>query len=222
MRPVREVPVVSAASAADRVRRYLRKRFGTSTAAVVERESLRAVGRGWMGTASGRQFWPLEPRAEDVDVADIVRGLAMTCRYGGQVKRYYSVAEHCVVVSRHVDPRFAREALFHDCAEAYIGDMIRPLKHQAAMKPFREAEAAIEEAVFEALGLAWTPESHAAVKTVDNAILVDEIKLLSAAPHMYLETPLLKDQKPLGAKLRCLDPVAAEVSFMTRYRELFA
>lgn len=209
-------------SGLERVRRFLRKRFGQITAPTSEEASLHVVGRGWMGTSTGRKFWPLEPRAEDVDVADVVRGLAMTCRYGGQVKRWYSVAEHCVIVSRHVDQRFAREALFHDCAEAYIGDMIRPLKHQAAMKPFRDAEAKIEAAVFESLGLAWTDESHASVKDVDNAILVDEIGALSTSPEMYLETPLLKNRMGLGVKLRCLDPVAAELSFMIRYRELFS
>ena len=57
-----------------------------------------APERGWMGTFGGLKFHPLAPVATEVDVADIAHGLAMTCRYGGQCMRYYSVAEHCVHV----------------------------------------------------------------------------------------------------------------------------
>lgn len=177
--------------------------------------------KGWMGTASGKQFWPLAPRAEDVDVRDVVRGLAMTCRYAGQVKFFYSVAEHCVLVSQHVADEHARYALFHDCAEAYIGDMIRPLKHQREMTAFREAERAIEDAVFRALGLDASPVAVAATKQVDNRILVDEITALSARPSMYLETPLLRNVRPLGVPIGGFSPREAERLFRARFRELF-
>lgn len=219
------------AEAAARVRRVLaryRASLPTMCAEIAEalgdddqEADLRAVGKGWMGTSTGRKFWPLSPRAEDVDVRDVVRGLAMTCRYAGQVKRFYSVAEHCFLVSLHVPPQYAKLALFHDCAEAYIGDMIRPLKHQRAMKPFRDAEAEIEKAVFAALGLEMTREAHAAIKEIDNRILVDEITQLSAAPHFYFETPLLKGVVPLGEELRCMTPASAELWFRRRYQELF-
>lgn len=177
--------------------------------------------KGWMGTSTGRKFYPLDPRAEDVDVRDIARGLSMTCRYAGQVKRFYSVSEHVVLVSQHVDPRYRREALFHDSAEAYLGDMIRPLKHQMEMKAFRDAEAAIERVIFEALGLNMTPEAHAAIKEIDDRILVDEIKELSAMPEFYLETPLLRDKQPLGVVLECAPPSRAEAMFWRRYNDLF-
>src|SRR4029077_4249720 len=55
--------------------------------------------QGWMQTYSGRKFYPLHPRAEDVELADVAHGLAMTCRYGGHSRLFYSVAEHCVLVS---------------------------------------------------------------------------------------------------------------------------
>lgn len=177
--------------------------------------------KGWMGTSTGRKFWPLKPRAVDVDVRDVARGLAMTCRYGGQVKRYYSVAEHCVLVARHAPAAWKREALFHDCAEAYIGDMIRPLKHQPEMREFRRAENEIEAAVFERLGLAWTAESHAAVKLIDDRILVNEINALSARPDFYLETPLLRDKAPLALTIECWEPTRAEAEFLRCYVNLF-
>lgn len=189
--------------------------------------------RGWMLTFSGRRFYPLEPKASDVELIDVAHGLAMTCRYGGQCKRYYSVAEHCVLVSEIVEQharnaghhpdevrRLAQLALMHDSAEAYIGDMIRPLKHQPEMSEFRRAEVAIELCIAEAFGLKWTPEAHQIVKRIDDRILVDEVTHLMARPEEYLETPLLRDLSPLGAEFRCLGPLAAQHEFMARWTEL--
>lgn len=173
-----------------------------------------------MGTISGEKFFPLDPRPEDVRIADIARGLSMTCRYAGQVKKFYSVSEHCVLVSRHVPPEFALEGLLHDSAEAYIGDMIRPLKHQVEMAEFRRAEAAIEACVAERFGLKVTPEAKRAIKEIDDRILVDEITALSAMPSFYLDSPPLRDKQPLGVEIEGCYPRLAEWNFMARYAEL--
>lgn len=190
--------------------------------------------RGWMQTYSGRKFYPLAPLVDDIELMDVVHGLAMTCRYGGQCRRFYSVAEHCLIVSSLVEQHarnagmaepevraLAREALMHDSSEAYIGDMIRPLKHQPEMIEFRRAEAAIETAIFAKFGIVSTHESHAIIKTIDNRILVDEISQLMPLPEMYLESPLLAEESPFGVKLACWEPQRAQEQFMARYRELF-
>ncbi len=178
--------------------------------------------RGWMQTASGRRLDPLHLRAEDICVDDVAHGLAMTCRYGGQCKSYYSVAEHAVLVSRHVAPEFAREALLHDTSEAYIGDMIRPLKYQPEMAEFRKAEHDIEQCVIEHFGLHTDPAVWAAVKLVDDRILIDEIRALMHTPDMYLEPGgWTEGLEPLGADIACYSPERAEVVFMLRFLELF-
>lgn len=202
--------------ALERVRRMLGKR-----PPITEHFDLSKRERGWMGTSTGRKFFPLDPRAEDIDIRDIARGLSMTCRYAGQVKRFYSVAEHVYHVSCHVPRQFAREGLLHDSSEAYIGDMIRPLKHQPEMQEFRSAEAKIEHAVAARFGLDVGETAHAAVKAVDNAILVDEIKALSACPEYYLVSPGLGDVEPLGIELSCWSPTQAEKMFLYHYEELF-
>jgi hypothetical protein len=169
----------------------------------------------WMGTYTGRKFWPLDPRAEDVDVLDVAHHLAMTCRYGGAVRRFYSVAEHSVLVSAHVAPDLAREALFHDAAEAYVGDLIRPLKHQPELAGFRAAEDRIYPVVMEAFGIASTPESRAAISEVDDRIIVDETQALMTRPEKY----------PVGRGLGCFIvgfiPHQARNRFLARYEELF-
>jgi hypothetical protein len=82
----------------------------------------------WMQTFTGRAFYPLDPRPEDIDPVDIAHALSLICRYGGHSSRFYSVAEHCVLMSHAVAPEHALWALLHDATEAYLGDMIRPLK----------------------------------------------------------------------------------------------
>ena len=203
---------VSSESRWERVMRFLGKR-------VPDHFDLSRRERGWMGTSTGRKFFPLDPRPEDVDIRDIARGLSMTCRYAGQVKRFYSVAEHCYHVSVHVPKEFALEGLLHDSSEAYIGDMIRPLKHQPEMREFHRAEASIEYAVTERFRLR-SVVAHEAVKEIDNRILVNEIKALSACPEYYLVTPGLGDVPRLGVHLRCWDPKRAEIMFLSRFKEL--
>jgi uncharacterized protein len=85
-------------------------------------------------TASGRFVDVLDPDPAALDPADIAHALAMTCRYGGHVARFYSVAEHAILVedlvrtlSRDVDLYLA--AALHDAAEAYLGDVVSPLKY---------------------------------------------------------------------------------------------
>jgi hypothetical protein len=46
-------------------------------------------------TFTGGSFYPLEPRAEDINPIDIAHALSNQCRYTGHVRRFYSVAEHC-------------------------------------------------------------------------------------------------------------------------------
>jgi hypothetical protein len=128
----------------------------------------------WMITFTGRRFWPLDPRAEDVSFRDIGHGLSLVCRYGGHVRRFYSVAEHCTLLATWFESRqetvLARWALLHDAAEAYIGDIIRPLKPW--LPEFAVVEHQIERAIFARAGLFGEipPQVHAA----DKAIISDE------------------------------------------------
>ena len=98
----------------------------------------------WFTTASGKQFWPLDARFEDIDIADIAHALARVCRFGGHCREFYSVAQHSVLVcdlvtaARPHDRHVQLQALLHDATEAYMGDMVQPLK--ASMPDYKRAE----------------------------------------------------------------------------------
>lgn len=175
----------------------------------------------WMQTFTGRKFWPLDPRADEIVIEDIAHGLAMSCRYGGHSQRFYSVAEHAWLVSYYVPPAFALHGLLHDSAEAFIGDMIRPLKHQPEMAEFRRCEEAIETQVALAFGIEWSPEAFTAVKEIDDRILVDEIVEMMADPRVYLETGRLSETPPVGATIVGWEPAEAERRFLARFTELY-
>lgn len=90
------------------------------------------VGR--MRTVSGREVNLPVPEPEQVDLGDIVHALSMIGRYNGHTPfPQYTVAEHCVRVAlwlleREHPPAVALNGLLHDAHEAYVQDMLRPLK----------------------------------------------------------------------------------------------
>lgn len=82
----------------------------------------------WGTTASGRQFWPQDPRIDDVSIDDIAHGLAFQTRFAGATWAPYSIAQHSVLVSCACRPENALVGLLHDATEAYLQDIIKPLK----------------------------------------------------------------------------------------------
>lgn len=127
---------------------------------------------GWFLTASGRQFWPLDARPEDVCIEDIAHGLSQVCRFGGHCRKFYSVAQHSVVVASFLPPGLRRLGLLHDATEAYIGDMVRPLK--LCMPDYQQAEKRLWRVICEAFGLPRDPHPHPEVKAADNLALMTE------------------------------------------------
>lgn len=135
----------------------------------------------WIQTFSRRRFDLLNPNPDDILITDIARALSMQCRYVGHVDRFYSVAEHSVRIAREVRRRGGslseqRWGLLHDAAEAYLGDVSRPLKQLPAMQPYRDAEKVLMAAIAKRFGLEG--EEPALVKALDTDILGTEVWFL--------------------------------------------
>lgn len=101
-------------------------------------------------TVEGKYFDFLHPR-DGISIEAIARGLSNICRFNGQLHCFYSVAEHSVWVSRMVEPEHAAAALMHDAAEAFIGDVTKPLKN--LLPDYQAVEERVEQAVWHAFGL---------------------------------------------------------------------
>jgi uncharacterized protein len=125
---------------------------------------------GYMRTYTGLEFYPLAPRAEDVNIIDIAVALSRMCRFGGHTNEFYSVAQHSVYVSYEVPPEHALTALMHDATEAYCVDVPRPIKRH--LTNYKEIEDGIWQAIALQFDLPATlPEC---VHYADNSVLLAE------------------------------------------------
>jgi len=182
---------------------------------------------GWIQTYTGKKFYPLDPDVDQICIEDIAHALSMICRYGGHPDRFYSVAEHSVLVSQCVPPQDALEGLMHDAREAYGmcglgGDILGPLKQEIPLiirNVFRHINEPIEQAICTKFGL--TEVKPPTVADADLRILVDEQQaLLPNRPEMWAGFP--PDGKPLGANIIAYSPFLAEIKFKARFDQLIA
>lgn len=173
-------------------------------------------GRGGLiATYTGRAFPIEDPHPADVRLDDIASALANLCRFGGHPKRFYSVAEHSVLVSRHVPARVALWGLLHDASEAYLGDVVRPLKRAAALTGYREIERRVQLAICKAMDL--PPAEPETVTIVDKRISDwDEWDALMTMPPFWPRAA----GGPVGATIEGWPPERAKAEFLARYAQL--
>lgn len=108
---------------------------------------------------SGREVDPFEMTEDDLDIHDIAHSLSMQCRYAGHVPFFYSVAEHCVRAVELMAQdgqlsrddlrghKTARSILLHDADEAYLQDLVSPVKNRPEMEAYRNAGDRIHDLV---------------------------------------------------------------------------
>lgn len=170
----------------------------------------------WMQVYSGKQFWPFDPRPGDFDILDIATALSRLCRFGGHTKEFYSVAEHCVYVSHCVaeeNPEYALWGLMHDASEAYVQDLIRPIKY--AMPEYQAIEDRVQEALAKQFELEWPMPKE--VHRADVSVLLAEsrdIMLPPPAPWSERGVP------PFSMRIEGLSPEEAKNAFLGRYYDL--
>lgn len=177
-----------------------------------------------MHLASGRRFFLLAPDPGAIDIRDIAAALSRQCRYTGHLRPeipLYSVAQHCVLVSDLVPESLKYEALLHDAAEAYTGDLARPLK--LAMRALSDGPMVhdaitekIEKVIARVFGVPnpLTPE----VKRADILAAAIEKKFV-LGKHKALFSGL-PDVPPWFKRLRAWSQREAERRFLERYEEL--
>jgi len=123
-------------------------------------------------TISGIKFDLLNPTPEQIKLIDIAHSLSMTNRFNGHTQFPYSVAQHSLAVAEMVDAPYKLGALLHDAGEAYIGDIITPVK--CLLPKAKEIENCILDVVFTRYDAIYTGEIHEADQ---NMGLTEAIKL---------------------------------------------
>ena len=204
----------------------------------------------WFQTASGRVFYPYDPKVSEIFLSDIARALAMQCRFNGHCEAFYSIAEHSRWISLRLAPVEELDALeratsatgvsaykyqvglglyglLHDAAEAYVGDMVSPVK--ARLSAYRAVEDRVQAAIAARFGFASYEASgsvhldcYPILKEADRRMLLTEKRDLRKGP--LHKTP---DEERAGLlpyedlKLRGEAPAAAEELFLARFQELW-
>lgn len=138
----------------------------------LDSEGLFVKSPGSIRTYSGLRVDPLEMTPEEVSILDIARALSRQCRYNGHVGGFLSVARHSIMVSERLAPlgrQMQLWGLLHDAAEAYLGDLVRPLKHGDFGKLYLEHEAKLEAVIAEHFALPYPMPDE--VKEADSYVL---------------------------------------------------
>ncbi len=169
----------------------------------------------WVPTYCGVKFDLLEPKPVDVRPHDISYSLSNTARFTGHTP--YSVAEHSLMVADLVPPELELFGLLHDAAEAYTGDISRPLKILLG-ETFREIEERIEAAIAIRFGLEWTPEIKRLVKQADDIALSTEFRDLFLIPLSEWDRGEL--MPPAERTIRPGPPVRVRAEFENRLAPL--
>lgn len=169
-------------------------------------------------TFTGKAFRPLDPKPEDIDLADIAHALSLKCRWGGHCPSFFSVAQHSCIVARALLDEgrggdVALWGLLHDAAEAYWPDVPRQVKF--AVPEFAHRELAILQAVTSYFALPWpVPKS---VHEMDGRVLVTEAReLFDPTPNLGLFF------EPLDRGITPIAPEVAERQFLLAYETLTA
>ena len=168
-------------------------------------------------THSGQTFNLINPDPATIRIEDVAHALSHLCRFTGHCRDFYSVAEHSYLSSYAVPSSHALEALLHDAAEAYIGDVSSPLKR--LLPDYQAIEQRVEAAIRRRFGL---PEIQSAcIKVADLAMLGAERRDLM--PRHSENWALLDGVDPIGMSVwPPMSIEGARKSFLLRFQDLTA
>lgn len=150
-----------------------------------------------------KEFYPLEPKIQDIDIVDIAHALSLLCRANGHFKHFYSVGLHSLNCAYEAKARGYSEnvilgCLLHDGSEAYLADITRPVKKH--LHKYLEIEDVLQSKIFEKWIPTLTDDEKKQIFEIDDAILYYEFttlfgekifdyvpKLLSTPRFEYIE-----------------------------------
>lgn len=167
-------------------------------------------------TFTGRRFDPVNPNPDDIIVADIAHALSNKCRYTGHSSSFYSVAQHCVLVSNIVDEEFALDGLMHDAAEAYLPDVAFPIKHN--FPRLMEIEDNLHGVIAEKFGITYPYVDN--VVDIDRRITIDEARSFMTSKGEWwghdMDNGVLSNDQLIAP----MTPEQAEEKFLDKMYEL--
>ena len=160
-------------------------------------------------------YFDLANPPDDFTFADIAGALSKICRFGGQIDKFYSVAEHCWHCCRQAEKdglpiETQRSILLHDAAEAFIGDVVKPLK--VMLPAYKEIELRIEAAIAKKFGVDFTRD-EAAIGKIDREMLIAERHSMFSRDSVLWTGE--NEVRRISPDFRCWDHISAEANFVS-------
>ena len=172
----------------------------------------------WVQTMTGKSFHPFNPHADEIAIEDIAHGLSLTCRFGGQSKTFYSVAQHCVLLTKLV-PAYAKYwALMHDAAEAYVGDLPTPIKD--GLPDFKKMEDNILDVIVRSFNIHINTHIHKVVKQADTWLGAFEARHLMDSPDWAEAILAASLVNPRKVDINPWDADTAKINFILTFQKL--
>lgn len=180
--------------------------------------STEARSSDWILTYTGKRFYPIEPRMQDVDIVDIGHALSNLCRYAGHPPHHYSVAQHSIHVAEDIanlgHPRDAQLAgLLHDAPEAYVVDVPAPVKKY--LPDYRKIEDRLWQVIQAKFGI---PDGiyDDIIKVSDQRVFAAEARDMMGDPEDWKSR---KGLVPVEFKIIPWSNVVAKERFMVKFAE---
>ncbi len=173
----------------------------------------------WIELITGGPFYYNDPHW---DIGAIAHALSMICRFTGHCRKFYSVAEHSVLVSRIMEDQGLggpMEGLLHDGVESVLADIARPAKN--LLKDYKALEKALDVSLRKNFQLPETM-SEGCMKADAIALLVEARELM---PNRGENFTGMSDEVVLAAKKATYmvagwSPENARERFMTRMHDI--
>lgn len=173
-------------------------------------------------TSTGVRFQPLAPIVATIDVEDIAHSLSNQCRFNGHTREFYSVAQHCYLVSKLLeewgeDDDVQLWGLLHDASEAYLTDLPTPIKTAPESEGYRKAEKSLMRAICLRFGISSVEPER--VRIADAVMLATEVRdLMPGKPEHWRDLMV----RPSETRITPLWPSTAKTLFLKRFDDLNA
>lgn len=127
---------------------------------------------------------------DEFKLDDVPHALSKICRYNGLINRFYSVAQHSVMVCELAEAFYGKgdisfACLMHDAVEAYLGDISRPFK--ALLPDYQRIEKHVEGVICEAMNMSTDPALWKEVKRFDVMALHIEANNILCAQYPWVK-----------------------------------
>ena len=160
------------------------------------------------------------PKPDQFKFSDIAGGLSKICRFGGQCEYFYSVAEHsyhCAMQANAdgLSVESQRALLLHDAAEAFIGDIVKPLR--IMLPDYAAVESRMEDCIAFGFGIQVDAQKDV-VRKIDREMLIAERRAMFSADNVTWTWE--NDVRKIRVEFKKWTPGEAEVMFVFLAREI--